>query len=167
MKNVESVFKLKRAKSFLELANDCKLDVKALKKEVLALHEDRLAPKLGANKLTLKAMQKAIAKEIGTRSRVLSIFMDVNSALSDINAMREATIMWAVNEHADLMPVNTKTEQRSWLGRGFDLRAPILPELRKLKETANYILDDVDKAAWGVKSLMSTFELSTRPEMVG
>ena len=131
---------------FLDEANACGVDAEGLRKEALALHEGRAAPKLGAGKLSLKALQKAMAQEMGVRSRVLSMLMDAEAALSPLASMREVAIMRAVNADAGELPVPTKTEQRAWLARGLDKRAPILTQLRELKETANYILDDVDKA---------------------
>jgi len=62
------------------------------------------------------------------------------------------------------MPVTTKTDRTIYLTHVLDKKTSLIDDLANTIETANYVIEDIDKAAWGLKQIAQTFELSTRPE---
>ena len=154
------------AKEYVEHAVSADLDARALKKETLGLHERRLVGTLENKKMSPKSLRKALAREQATRSRVLSIFMDCRAAANALKAMRDATTMRLAGQNPGLFPSSTKTDQKAYAAYVFGkATGGVLEDIEEARDTAEFVLQDIDKAAWNLKALLSTFELATRPEM--
>ena len=155
------------ARQYLEHAKAARLDASALREEVLEAHKERLAPGLENKKLSHKKIVKVLAREQATRSRVLSIFMETSTAYNALSSMRDAAVMWVMAKKPDVFPVTTKTEQKAYAAHMFNRRTPILEDLKEAKDAAELVMQDIDRAAWNLKAMLSAYELATRPEAFG
>ncbi len=161
------IWKTKPIKKFRNVAKKIRLNTESLYAELQALHEGRLVRKLGANKLTVMKLRKVITQEQSYRSRVLAIWMQTKRPLDQLQALEDNICLWIVtnSQYADLLPVTTKTDRYAYLREGLREQYPILTELVEIVDVADYILEDIDKAAWNIKLLVSTFEVATRPDL--
>ena len=166
-KEADALMSSSQAAKYLAKANATTLDAAGLRREVLDLHEKRLAPGLEHKKITPDKLRKVLVKEQATRSRVLSIFLETMAAYNALLAMRDHAVMWMIANKSEAFLVTTKTEQKAYAAHMFSLRNPILEDLKETKDAAEAVMLDVDRAAWNLKALLSTYELATRPEAFG
>lgn len=139
------------------------IDADAYKQEILSLHNKRKVRFL--NKRTnVNLLREAALVESAYRSRVVAILVELKQVLSIIEPMRDLVILRCVNTYQDLIPVPTKGEKRDYMFYGIESRIPLFQKLRDTIETAEYIIEDIDKSAWTLKLVTQTFDLSTRPE---
>lgn len=161
----KAIWNAKPAKRFFREAEKIKFPSKELMKELLAMHSGRKVRSLKGGKVSPAKLREAVVLEQGCRSRCIEIYMEASKVLSLLTDLQSVVSQQLMMESADLIPADTKTERKDFLRRGFRKKAPIVLELENIKETATHIMEDIDKAAWALKLIVSTFEISTRPEI--
>ena len=160
------VFARKEARRFVEDATAYRADWKGLAEEVDRIHRNRTVFAMKSKSKSPESLRKAVAAETAARSRVLGIFMDAENAYSDLSSMRDAAMQILLIEGGDAdfpKGMTTKTDRKEYMKRELEERTN-LRELRKLRDKARYVLEDIDKADWKIDKIIRTFELATRPE---
>ena len=153
-------------KSVIQATQSITLKPKTYVKEIMRMHANRKMGKLPRNnKLTAQIVGKAIAYDQSCRSTILARKLECQRLNTYFNQLVDATVLRIMNEHYALIPYKTKGEKRQYLWDLFVDALPIWSELEEVVETADAIIEDIDKAAWSAKHIIQTFELATRPEL--
>jgi len=160
------IYSIPPVKSFLTQANRVKIDGKKYQNEINSMHRKRKSRSMLDKNMSPKSLRKVIAQESAYRSRIVSIMLECKQVHSWLNKLRQSTIIRVINddEYCRSMPVTTKTDRTIYLTHVLDKKTSLIDDLANTIETANYVIEDIDKAAWGLKQIAQTFELSTRPE---
>lgn len=160
---MNALWRQKPVRELLANVAQITIDVDAYRQEMLRLHDNRKVRTL-SKRTSIDRIREAALIESAYRSRIVAIMMELKQVLSLVEPMRDLVILRCVNAYADMIPVPTKGEKRDYVYYGLEQRIPLFQKLRDAIETAEYIIEDIDKSAWTLKLVTQTFDLSTRPE---
>jgi len=160
------IYSIPPVKTFLNQANKVQIDGKKYQNEINSMHRKRKARSMLDKNISPKTLRNVIAQEIAYRSRIVSIMLECKQVHSWLSKLRQSTIIRVINDedYCKGMPVTTKTDRKDYLSFVLDKKTTLIYDLNNTVETANYVIEDIDKSAWGLKQIAQTFELSTRPE---
>lgn len=160
------IYSIPPVKSFLTQANRVKIDGKKYQNEINSMHRKRKSRLMLDKNISPKSLRKVIAQESAYRSRIVSIMLECKQIQAWLSKLRQSTIIRVINdeEYCKCMPVTTKTDRTTYLIFVLDKKTTLIDDLANTVETANYVIEDIDKVAWGLKQIAHTFDLSTRPE---
>lgn len=156
----------KEFKAVLKTLKSVTLDPKKYTKHIMKMHSQRKMSKLsGSSKLSAKKVASAIAVDQAYRSTILAYKLECQQLDTWITQLVDASVLKIMNLHYDEIPPKTKGEKRQYVYDLFIENIPVWNELETTVETADAIIEDIDKAAWSAKHIIQTFELATRPEL--
>jgi hypothetical protein len=84
--------------------------------------------------------------------------------LDNLSEMCGATVLLTMRDYYEDIPFSTKTEKKEYL---FNLlrKELNLPLIEGTVNLLHYYIEDIDKTSWTLKSVLSTYDLSTRPDL--
>ena len=165
-KHTMRIYSIRPITNLLNQADKVKIDCKKYQKEIKLLHKKRKSRNLIDKTISPKSLRNAIAQDQSYRSRILSIMLECKQIHSWLNRLKHSVILRVINDESfsKLMPVKTKTDKKDYLEYVLNKKIHIINDLANTIEMAHYVIEDIDKSAWGLKLITNTFELSTRPE---
>lgn len=136
-------------------------------KEIKKLHSDRTAGKLHKKKnINVRHIREALLLDQAFRSRIVLIKVEVNKIVNDLNIMYDGLLTTLMlSEYPIPITSKVKADRKEWISNFVDGIFPMLTDLNTILETADYVIEDIDKASWSLKNSLMTFELVTRPEL--
>lgn len=161
-----NVVSTKQFQQVLKSLKHVTIDPDAYSKYITDLHKKRKITKMSTKgKLTQKNLMEALVQEQGYRSRILAIKLECKHIVELIERLVEGSTFQIMHKYGNELPFKTKTENRQYVWDTFVDKIPIWVKLENCVEIADAIIEDIDKASWTSKHLISLFELSTRPEL--
>lgn len=134
--------------------------------EIMDLHKKRIITKMNIKgKLSNKTLQKALVQEQAYRSRILALKLECKYVVELIERLVDSACLQIMHRYTKDLPFKTKSENKQYVWDTFVSAIPIWIKLEDCVETADTIIEDIDRASWTAKHLISLFELSTRPEL--
>lgn len=166
MKDAFNVVNTKLFQNVLKSLSHVTIDPDEYSRHIMDLHKRRLITKMNTKgRLSNKTLQKALVQEQAYRSKILALKLECKYLVELIERLVEASVLQILNRYDEELPYKTKSEKRQYIWDVFVEHIPIWIKLENCVETADTIIEDIDKAAWTSKHLISLFELSTRPEL--
>jgi len=164
---MKTIFDRNPLKDLITEVKTVTLDPEDYYKELLYLHKRRKSTKLLAKKaVSAKVLQRASAQDQAYRSRCIAVLAECKKLHNWIRPMVDHAKLQVITLCPGDVPPTPKGEKLAYLEHGINLRLPVIAALLNTIELANYVVEDIDKAAWNLKFQLQAFELVTRPEYI-
>lgn len=166
VKSIQADARFRRLVNLFEESPLYKIPFKQLHEEIESLHRTR--PVRILNRDDPRFIEKIVDASIrdqSYRSRLTEIsvqcYRSASSLQDALDAMRSHILFTFSSQ---MKVIRTKDERLQVIDLAM---APLLKHVRqcdRLKTTAEMVIGDIDKAAWSLKLLVSSYELHSRPE---
>lgn len=161
-----SVFNTRPAKNVQQYLKTLTVDPLKYRSEILSLHKKRTVHKISTKQnLSISYIRRAAAIDQSYRSRILSILMECKYIAGLVEPVKEDLLLRLMSNYYDQIPPTNKNEKRQYLELGFQKRFPILEQLYVAIETADFVIEDIDKASFMFKHIIQTYQVGTRSEI--
>ena len=165
--DLDRVFASPEARGYIDSVAEVPMDGESKRKEILELHRSRMAPKLirRIKSVGPEQLRTAAAKEVNVRALVVELWATMDSLIDSAEFLRDDAVVRMMSKYPHLVPIKNVTDQRLFLRSGLDIRVTWLRPVIKARDTAKYVMDDIDRASWQLRLIHNTFEQATRPDM--
>jgi hypothetical protein len=137
---------------------DQKIDTKSLVAEINTLHKKRSLP----NRKSSNSIAESVLKDQSYRSRIVSIKSSALTIRSKLAFAYDAALKHTILNTPMLQ--KTKTDKIMVIENEAKEILKYMAELKDVIDSADLVLEDIDKAHYAYKFLLSALELQTRRE---
>lgn len=135
--------------------------------EIESLHKGRLSRRLHLNKPNINTVVDSALQDASYRSRCIEIIIVVSKTQRMLQASVDAIhnhIIAKYSEH--LIDIRTKSDREAIVEHLLQPAYNKLTEIERIVEIAQYVVDDIDKAAWSLSNTIKALELMYSRESV-
>lgn len=161
---MKKITETKVALRFINTVKAINLDLDGLESELLDLHSKRRVHKLNVS-VGPEKIRDAVGREIAYRSRVVSILWEVDAILRNVKAMMDATVLRLVtvkDYHVLMKHLTTKTDRQLHIRNELKRICPDIEKMERVVDLASYVLEDIDQASWGLKTIIESYRLESK-----
>lgn len=161
----------KRCQRLLGIFNESaiyKIAFNSLTEEVMDIHKTRSVRFLSRNGNDGRFIEKIVDSSLrdqANRSRLAEISMQCFRAQASLNEALEPLQEYLIMTYGPEMSfVRTKDERKQLVEMALRPFYKFISQCGTLRQLTDIVISDIDKAAWSLKLLVSTYELNNRPE---
>jgi len=138
-----------------------RVDIEKDLDEALRLHAGRSSRQLyGKQQYSIKSLIDASLKDISFRSRLVEIRVKASIQLSLLEEATKAIRKYISTEYADdLKEFSTAEQRKSFVDRALKGAISYLSEGAALLDTLDRLIEDIDKASFGLRNMMEGLKL--------